>query len=192
MSRFRVIVCGSGVLADEVIRSLDRLDFEVISVVPFQRKDSVIARIPGVERVACEYSELGSRVPITERTMIVIATRRQNSDEACLRAALGSPAQLVALVGSRSRWAALRETLERRRGVSKKDLDRVCCPAGLDIGSVTPPEIGLSVAAQLVQDRARALFGEAAFKGRRPSRKSIQMLQSIKSASSGKRGGSRS
>ena len=41
------------------------------------------------------------------------------------------------------------------KGVSKKELERVHSPIGVDIGSETPEEIAVSIVAQLIGERAR-------------------------------------
>ena len=84
---------------------------------------------------------------------LVVATQGRG-DEAALRAALGSPAAHVAVVGSRAKAASLKAEL-RSTGVVEEDLERVKAPAGLDIGAVTPEEIALSIVAELVEVRRR-------------------------------------
>jgi len=59
----------------------------------------------------------------------------------------------VGLVASRRRAEAVRSYL-RDRGVSEEELERIHAPAGLDLGHVTPEEIGVAVIAELVQLKA--------------------------------------
>ncbi|NMO88959.1 XdhC family protein [Actinomycetospora sp. TBRC 11914] len=66
--------------------------------------------------------------------------------EAALRAGVG----YVALVASRRRGAAVLAGLD----VEDADRDRVHTPAGLDLGATTPPEVALSVLAEMVAVRA--------------------------------------
>jgi xanthine dehydrogenase accessory factor len=49
-----------------------------------------------------------------------------------------------------------RETL-RGEGFSDEQLDRIITPIGLEIGSETPAEIAISIAAQFIQVRANRL-----------------------------------
>ena len=44
----------------------------------------------------------------------------------------------------------------REEGVPQEVLDQVHAPVGLDIGSDTPEEIAVSVAAQILRERNRA------------------------------------
>jgi len=58
------------------------------------------------------------------------------------------------MIGSRAKWAVLRRNL-LESGISETSLRRVVSPAGIDIGSITPEEIAISVVAQLIGERAR-------------------------------------
>ncbi|MEZ5879309.1 MAG: XdhC family protein [Nitratireductor sp.] len=98
---------------------------------------------------------------------VVIATQGKG-DEAALRAAIGTPANHVAFVGSRKKAAALCSRL-LSDGIARSDIDRVKAPAGLDIGAITPEEIALSILAEIIalrrsaqRDDAGASAGEAA------------------------------
>src|SRR6185437_11043775 len=80
---------------------------------------------------------------------IVIVTRGHRSDEEALRAALGSGAGYIGMIGSPSKVRAIFRHL-LRDGASQADLERVHAPIGLDLGAETPDEIALSIAAELL------------------------------------------
>lgn len=84
---------------------------------------------------------------------VVVATQGRG-DEACLRAASKMPARYVAFVGSRRKVAALLQRM-RDGGLDTKPLERLHAPAGLDLGSVTPEEIALSILAEITIERRR-------------------------------------
>jgi xanthine dehydrogenase accessory factor len=56
----------------------------------------------------------------------------------------------LGMMGSAAKVAGIFERLISR-GISKRDLDRVRAPIGLPIGSKTPPEIALSIAAEIIR-----------------------------------------
>jgi len=70
--------------------------------------------------------------------------------------ALAVPSAHVAFVGSGRKFAALAEKLESK-GLPRDKIDSVKAPAGLDIGAVTPEEIALSILAELVHVRRKAV-----------------------------------
>jgi xanthine dehydrogenase accessory factor len=75
-------------------------------------------------------------------------------DEDALRAGLEAGCEYVGLVASRTRGAAVLESL-RDSGMPEEQLARVRTPAGLDIGARTHEEIALSILAELVEARRR-------------------------------------
>lgn len=84
----------------------------------------------------------------------VVVASHGNYDEPALEVVLNSDAAYVALVASRKRRDAVLEYL-RGSGLPPEKLARLKCPAGLDLGAVTPDEIALSILAEIVQLRRR-------------------------------------
>lgn len=87
--------------------------------------------------------------------VIIIATQGQG-DLNALKQALATPSRHVAFVGSSRKFTSLAETLEAS-GLPRGEIDKIKAPAGLDIGAVTPEEIALSILAELVSVRRRAV-----------------------------------
>jgi xanthine dehydrogenase accessory factor len=92
------------------------------------------------------------------RRFVVVSTQGKG-DEAALREAAATEAAYRAFVGSRRKWAALREKL-LAQGVAASALDRVKAPAGLDLGAITPEEIAMSILAEITQERRRGQRGD--------------------------------
>ena len=86
---------------------------------------------------------------LTPRVSVVVATHGDNDEEA-LERILRSDAGYVSLVASRRRAAVIVERLQHR-GVPLEHLGRLKVPAGLDIGAVSPPEIAVSILAEIIQ-----------------------------------------
>jgi xanthine dehydrogenase accessory factor len=82
---------------------------------------------------------------------VLIATMG-DEDLEVLQQVLGAEPAYVGVIASRKRFEHVRETLAAC-GVPRPALERVCAPAGLDLGARTPEEIALSVMAQIVQQR---------------------------------------
>ncbi len=102
--------------------------------------------VQGDFKKACE------GIDINAGTFIVIATRGHNHDLDAVRSALCTRAGYIGLLGSRRKNALLRNKL-REQGFSEQEMDRVIIPVGLEIGSVTPEEIAVSIMAQIIQKR---------------------------------------
>ncbi len=91
----------------------------------------------------------------TPQRAIVVATQGQGDVDA-LKSALQLTANHVAFVGSQRKFACLAEKL-RQAGFAQDEIAAVKAPAGLDLGAVTPEEIALSILAELIQLRRRAV-----------------------------------
>ena len=102
--------------------------------------------------VVNEFTRAFEQVPIEKDTSVVVATRGHNHDLDAVKAALGTRARYVGLLGSRRKKALLFKALEEA-GFSQDDITRVVIPVGLSIGSVTPEEIAVSIMAQIIEQR---------------------------------------
>jgi len=150
----QLLICGGGHISSALVHVFKGLEFEV-TVVDDRPQFAHTERFPHAHStIVCPYEELAGRVPLTALTYAVVVTRGHSGDEVCLRSLLASPAAHIAMIGSRAKWANLRANL-RASGFTDEQLARVKCPAGLDIGSTTPEEIAVSVAAELIAVRAR-------------------------------------
>jgi xanthine dehydrogenase accessory factor len=173
MPEFQLLICGGGHISQAISHAAKGLDFRV-TVLDDRPQFSHPERFPHAEcTIAAPYDQLKEKVKLTAQTFAVIVTRGHTGDEVCLRQLLGSPACFLAMVGSRAKWASIRGRL-REEGFPKSQLDRVHCPAGLDIGSVTPEEIGISIIAQLIQERAG--FLRDGFPGEKVDRRKTEKL----------------
>ena len=97
------------------------------------------------------------------QSYVVIVTRGHKGDQEALYRVLGAggkrgpdnQVRYVGMIGSRRKTMVILENL-RTEGVAEEDLRRVHAPIGVEIGSITPAEIALSIAAELVAVRRGA------------------------------------
>ena len=83
---------------------------------------------------------------------MVIVTRGHNHDEAALHAVSNGSARYIGMIGSRRKVKLIFEDLAAL-GVDREKLAGVHSPIGVSIGSVTVPEIAVSIMAELIQVR---------------------------------------
>jgi len=90
---------------------------------------------------------------------IVTVTHDPKIDDLALIEALNSDAFYVGAMGSERTSAARRERLLKMPlvNLTEQQLDQLHAPVGLSIGSKTPPEIALSIMAQLTRLRSKQL-----------------------------------
>ena len=85
---------------------------------------------------------------LDERCAVVALTHDPKLDDLALMEALKSPAFYVGALGSRANNAKRRERL-REFDVTDDEIARLHGPIGLYIGSRTPPEIAISILAEI-------------------------------------------
>ncbi|HEY0534416.1 MAG TPA: XdhC family protein [Actinoplanes sp.] len=79
----------------------------------------------------------------------VVVAGLGRDEEAALRGALDARVGYLALVASRKRGAVVLDGME----LTGEERARIHTPAGIDIGARTPPEIALSILAEVIRDR---------------------------------------
>lgn len=146
------IIFGGGHISKSLATVLSLAGFR-ISVVDNREAFANKDRFPQAAEVhADEYEDVLKRLPINDSTYLVIVTRGHRDDMRVLRLALETPARYIAMVGSRRKVISVFRELEKE-GVGKPDFDRIFAPMGLEIGAVTPEEIAISVAAEMIAAR---------------------------------------
>lgn len=114
------------------------------------------ARFPDADEIVVRWPhEFLADAKVDRRTVICILTHDPKFDIPVLELALKTPAAYIGAMGSR------RTHEERRRrllevGIAEAELDRISSPIGLDIGSTTPEEVAVSIAAEIIALRHRA------------------------------------
>jgi len=88
---------------------------------------------------------------INESTYVVVATMG-NGDEEGLLSVLGSKPKYFGLVASEKKSKALFD-YAREHGYTDEQIGLIKCPAGIELGAETMPEIALSVIAEITQLR---------------------------------------
>ncbi len=152
MPDYKLLICGGGHISKALAHVCEGLDFK-ITIIDDRPQFSNDGRFPNAdETISSPYEEIDEHFELTPLTFCVVVTRGHSGDEVCLRSILRSPAPYVAMIGSRGKWKHLKKSLTEH-GFLEEQLARVHSPAGLDIHSITPEEIAVSVAAQIIQYR---------------------------------------
>ncbi len=114
-------------------------------------------RFPHADELIQEWSDDGlEAVGLDRSSAVATLTPDPKIDDPALLVALRSPAFFVGALGSRKTQEKRRKRL-LDRGLTEVELSRLFAPVGLDIGARSPEEIALSVMAQIVAVRNRAV-----------------------------------
>ena len=140
-----IVICGSSPVAVAIADLGRRLGFSMTACAPAAEQGAFAEADKRIEGYALPVSHDGARY-------IVVSTQGKG-DEAALEAALAVDADYVAFVGSRRKADSLKAKLAGRADPAR--LAALKCPAGLDLGAITPEEIALSIVSEIVQLRRR-------------------------------------
>ena len=155
LSRRRLAVIGGGHCAVALAEVMARLGYRTRI---FDTRTEVVThdRAAAVGRVShvTDYAAAGPLIGYPELTAVVVMTADYQTDVRALLGVADLPVPFVGLMGGRRKIGRIFAGL-REEGMAQETLDRVHAPVGLDIGSDTPEEIAISVAAQILRERNR-------------------------------------
>ncbi len=100
-----------------------------------------------------DFNEMAEKANITNRDYVVVMTHGHEFDTDILERVIPKHAVYTGCIGSRAKAAYSRKQLVDR-GISKEDADAVHLPIGDEILAVTPAEIAVSIAAEMIRARA--------------------------------------
>jgi len=147
-----VLIFGGGHISKSLAKVLDMAGFRV-SVIDNRESYANRERFPEAAEVhAEEYEDLYPRLAVTESTFVVIVTRGHRDDMRILRWAVTTPARYISMIGSRRKVISVVRELEKE-GLPHESFEKVYAPMGLEIGAISPEEIAISVAAEMIAMR---------------------------------------
>ena len=151
-------IVGGGHCALALSRVMAALPFRIVVVDDRPELPTMTANSSAHELHMVGYEDLASHIPEGDRSWVVVMTHGHADDEVALRALQGVGLRYVGLLGSE---AKVRQMFDRMRadGVPGEFLDSVSAPIGLSIGSHTPEEIAISIAAEIIQLQNQGVVG---------------------------------
>lgn len=147
----RLILCGGGHVSLQVAQIAQRLDF-ALAVID-DRPEFATRRFPMARVLCMPFGGAGS-AGRRGAGLLCHPYRGHVFDRTCLEWVLRHERAYVGMIGSRIKVAAVMTALEEA-GWPRSVLEQVYSPIGLEIGAQTPAEIAVSIAAELIQVRAR-------------------------------------
>ena len=136
--------------------SLSSLAAEVgfqVTVIDARSALATEERFPRLHRLIRSWPEEAfAETGLTGNSYVVVLTHDPKFDIPALACALRSDATYIGAQGSRVTQAARRQEL-LAQGFTEEALARIRAPIGLDIGSRTPPELAVSILAELLAVR---------------------------------------
>ena len=146
--RWRMVIIGAGQLslytADFALAS----DFEVIVIDPREEYAEGINR-EHIQFIKGMPDDVLLEIGVDSHTAVVALTHDPKLDDMALMEALKSPAFYVGALGSRTNTQKRKARL-LEFDVTQEQVERLHGPVGLFIGALTPPEIAVSILAEVI------------------------------------------
>lgn len=149
--QWRVLLIGANELSQFVARQCLALGYEVLVCDP-REEYRLNWQEQRTELVSGMPDEAAQQWLVDERCALLALTHDPKQDDLALLQALQGPAFYIGALGSRRSADRRRDTLAQM-GLSATQVQRLDAPIGLDIGSRSPAEIAVAIAARLIQVR---------------------------------------
>jgi xanthine dehydrogenase accessory factor len=149
----KIVIVGAGQIAMSLTTMARELDIRTV-VIDGRERYATRERFPHADEIRVGMpSEIVARIEPTKRTAVVLIAHDYKYELPVLRTLLRSRVGYIGMLGSKKRGVAVRALL-REEGYTDEELDRIHTPIGLDIGGKSPPEVALSILAELIAVRS--------------------------------------
>lgn len=147
-----IYIFGAGHVSIPLSQVCRMLDFRVVLL--DDRKDLSTFKANSFAHVKkiIDYKSIGDIVPEGPNSYAVVMTVAHKSDATVLKQLAGKKIKYLGMIGSKNKVKNIYESLITE-GISTEDLEKVDAPIGLSINSKTTPEIAISIAAKIIQER---------------------------------------
>jgi xanthine dehydrogenase accessory factor len=159
--RWRLLIIGAGQLSRFVAQIAQGMNYAVTVCDPREEYRDAW-QVAGVELDTGMPDDVVQAMRLDTRCAVIALTHDPKLDDLALMEALQSDAFYVGSIGSRLNNQRRRERLAEHFGLLAKQLDKLHGPIGLYIGSKTPPEIAISILAELTAVKNGVALPQAA------------------------------
>jgi xanthine dehydrogenase accessory factor len=150
--RWRLVIIGAGQMTQYLATMARALDYEVLVCDPREEYAQEF-HVDGARLLRGMPDDVLVELRPDGHTAIVALTHDPKLDDLALMEALNSPAFYVGAIGSRVNQAKRQARLKEHFGITEEQLARLHGPVGIKNGARTPPEIAVSILAELTAAR---------------------------------------
>jgi xanthine dehydrogenase accessory factor len=145
---------GGGHVSTAVARVAHQAGF-AIGIIDDREAFANSERFPMASEIYTTYEDAFQRIRPTASSYLLIVTRGHKDDMRVLAWAIDTEARYIGMIGSKRKVISVYKALEKE-GHDPAKFERVHAPVGLDIGALSPDEIAVSIAAELIAVRRNA------------------------------------
>jgi xanthine dehydrogenase accessory factor len=146
---YRMLLIGAGQLA-EYLATMAKFSGFAVTVCDPRAEYRTAWSVPGVSIVTTMPDDAVTAFRVDRRSCVVALSHDPKLDDLALLEALESEAFYIGAIGSRRNAAARRARMIEHFDQTEDSLARLRGPIGVYIGSKTPPEIAVSVMAEIL------------------------------------------
>lgn len=150
----RLIIFGGGHIGMALSRIVGDLGFQITIV--DDRQETLDQYQSSIETILTDTDYKQNFPVLGDRCYTVIVTRSHKCDKSVLDQALAFDCAYIGMIGSKTKVAKTKGAL-RDRGFDEGKLNAIHAPIGLDIGAEGPHEIAVSIVAELIAVRRKAI-----------------------------------
>ena len=149
----RAIIFGGGHIALALTPLLKSVGFRV-TVMDNRQEYAEPDRFPEAEKVICgDYLKIAEYITLNKEDYVVVMTNGHSHDFEVQEQVLRHEVAYIGVIGSRSKTASVNARL-RDKGIADHVLKTIHTPIGTAIKAVTPEEIAVSIAGEMIFVRA--------------------------------------
>lgn len=148
--RNTIYIIGAGHVGYAVSRLFSQLGFNV--VLSDNRYDlSMLTDNPHADKkLVVDYNEVGKYISEGNNNYIVIMTNNHSNDEKVLSKVIRKKVAYLGLMGSSKKVVGIKKSM-MDHGFKEEEFNHLHSPIGISINSITPTEIAVSIAAEIIK-----------------------------------------
>lgn len=161
---WRLLIVGAGQMTHYLAQMAQALDYQVLVCDP--REEYTPAQpLPDVKYLRDMPDDAVQAMRPDPHTAVIALTHDPKLDDLALMEALRSPAFYIGAIGSRVNQGKRKLRLAEHFGMTENELARLHGPVGIKNGARTPPEIAVSILAELTAVRYGWRIPDPVFEG---------------------------
>lgn len=148
-SNNRLYIIGGGHCGQALTDIMSKVNFSV-TVIDERAEWTLPEKHPLANKIIqAKYNDIANYISFSPDTFIVIMTHSHSLDEKLLQELLNREYKYLGIIGSKNKSSSVLDKL-KQQNVPLNLLQKIFIPIGFNLGSVTPYEIAISIAAQIL------------------------------------------
>jgi xanthine dehydrogenase accessory factor len=144
-----IYIIGAGHVGLALSEVVSFLDFNIVLLDDREHHTMLEENKYTHKKIVIDYNDIESYIEEGNNNYAVIMTNKHESDFIVLSKLVNKNIKYLGLLGSKNKRSKFIDRLQSNR-ISKDKIDRIHIPVGLPINSISPKEIAISIAAEII------------------------------------------